>query len=187
VRQGKQASEAPADSINFRYEFDLTRAQLRDEAQIKLEVIAQWTNVTVWINGREATPDDKPKQNIRNFTFPQRVMVNGAPTDDVLRLRSGSNAIAIQVSGALTAEQLAKVLPKNRLLMQARLDAIRRPEIPEGKAEEKVAEEVTEKLVTHRAVVCDLCSNLSSQLPSCVRACPHDAAIRVNARFEFPR
>ena len=49
-----------------------------------------------------------------------------------------------------------------------------------------MAEEVREKLVTDRAVVCDLCSTLSGQTPACVRACPHDAAMRVNARFEFP-
>jgi hypothetical protein len=24
------------------------------------------------------------------------------------------------------------------------------------------------------------------QVPACVTACPHDAAMRVNARFEFP-
>ena len=48
-------------------------------------------------------------------------------------------------------------------------------------------EEVTEKLVTERAVVCDLCSSSFGQVPACVTACPHEAALRVNARFEFPR
>jgi Fe-S-cluster-containing dehydrogenase component/CRP-like cAMP-binding protein len=37
------------------------------------------------------------------------------------------------------------------------------------------------KTVNERAVVCDLCSSLPSQDPSCVYACPHDAAFRVNA------
>ena len=40
------------------------------------------------------------------------------------------------------------------------------------------------KTVNERAVVCDLCSSLPSQEPSCVYACPHDAAMRVNA-LEF--
>lgn len=37
------------------------------------------------------------------------------------------------------------------------------------------------KPVTHRATVCDLCSSGPGKSPSCVYACPHDAAMRVNA------
>jgi Fe-S-cluster-containing hydrogenase component 2/CRP-like cAMP-binding protein len=40
------------------------------------------------------------------------------------------------------------------------------------------------KTVNEQAVVCDLCSSLAKQEPSCVYACPHDAAMRVNA-LEF--
>jgi len=41
------------------------------------------------------------------------------------------------------------------------------------------------KKVNNRAVVCDMCSSLSGGEPSCVYACPHEAAIRVNARGFF--
>lgn len=41
------------------------------------------------------------------------------------------------------------------------------------------------KSITEQAVVCDLCSSLPSQSPSCVYACPHDAALRVNAQDFF--
>jgi Fe-S-cluster-containing hydrogenase component 2 len=44
--------------------------------------------------------------------------------------------------------------------------------------------DTTVKEVTHRAVVCDLCSSLATG-PACVYACPHDAAIRVNASLFF--
>lgn len=37
------------------------------------------------------------------------------------------------------------------------------------------------KSVSSQAVVCDLCSSLPKQDPSCVYACPHDAAMRVSA------
>jgi Fe-S-cluster-containing hydrogenase component 2 len=43
----------------------------------------------------------------------------------------------------------------------------------------------TLKPVSEQAVVCDLCSSLPSQDPSCCYACPHDAAIRVNAQEFF--
>ena len=39
--------------------------------------------------------------------------------------------------------------------------------------------------ITEQAVVCDLCSSLPSQDPSCVYACPHDAAMRVHAQDYF--
>jgi Fe-S-cluster-containing hydrogenase component 2/CRP-like cAMP-binding protein len=39
--------------------------------------------------------------------------------------------------------------------------------------------------IVEQAVVCDLCSALPSQQPSCVYACPHDAALRVNAQDFF--
>jgi Fe-S-cluster-containing hydrogenase component 2 len=35
-------------------------------------------------------------------------------------------------------------------------------------------------------VVCDMCSASSSRGPACVYACPHEAAMRINARTEFP-
>lgn len=41
------------------------------------------------------------------------------------------------------------------------------------------------KAVSEQAVVCDLCSSLPSQEPSCVYACPHDAAFRINAQEHF--
>jgi Fe-S-cluster-containing hydrogenase component 2 len=40
------------------------------------------------------------------------------------------------------------------------------------------------RAVTKRAVVCDLCSSLSTG-PACVYACPHDAARRENASVFF--
>jgi Fe-S-cluster-containing hydrogenase component 2 len=51
------------------------------------------------------------------------------------------------------------------------------PEAPEGS---------TVKEVTQRAAVCDLCSSTPTQDPACVYACPHEAAIRIDARRTFP-
>jgi Fe-S-cluster-containing hydrogenase component 2/CRP-like cAMP-binding protein len=41
------------------------------------------------------------------------------------------------------------------------------------------------KQISERAVVCDLCQSTPSRDPSCVYACPHDAAIRINGRDQF--
>jgi Fe-S-cluster-containing hydrogenase component 2 len=83
--------------------------------------------------------------------------------------------LAIQVTGPLVS---------GATLLQLRLDEVRKPTIPEAILKD-LAEEITEKLVTEKAVVCDLCSRLP-QGPACVTACPHDAALRVDARFNFP-
>jgi Fe-S-cluster-containing hydrogenase component 2 len=70
-------------------------------------------------------------------------------------------------------------------IFSLRLDAV-----PEGGARTKeVLEGVGKaefKLVTHRAAVCDLCSDLPGQQPACVTSCPHDAAIRTNPLVNFP-
>jgi Fe-S-cluster-containing hydrogenase component 2 len=49
--------------------------------------------------------------------------------------------------------------------------------------------EVTNPLVIqkpHVAVVCDLCSHLPDRQPRCVYACPHEAALRLDARSGLP-
>lgn len=47
-----------------------------------------------------------------------------------------------------------------------------------------LGEDAEVKKVTSRAVVCDMCSSQRGG-PSCVYACPHEAAIRVDAREFF--
>ena len=42
------------------------------------------------------------------------------------------------------------------------------------------------KVLPAVAVVCDQCSTLPNQEPACVTNCPHEAAMRVDARTEFP-
>ena len=48
-----------------------------------------------------------------------------------------------------------------------------------------LGDDATVRAVDEQAVVCDLCSSLPRQRPSCVYACPHDAAMRVDARDFF--
>ncbi|MDZ4780538.1 MAG: 4Fe-4S binding protein [Planctomycetia bacterium] len=56
-----------------------------------------------------------------------------------------------------------------------------KPKAAEGAPD---AEKEKEKELS-RAVVCDLCSTLPGQSPACVTHCPHDAAIRIDARSEI--
>ena len=73
----------------------------------------------------------------------------------------------------------------NQPILTARLDLLPQAgDLALATAGQDVDLEV--ELVKQTAVVCDLCSSLSSQRPACVDQCPHEAAIRVDARFEFP-
>jgi len=167
-RQPKRAPGPPPElSVSFRFEFHLSPEQAA-APEYKLEVVSQAPNVTVWINGQEIAADDKPKRGRREYTLATKVSKDS--DSKKAPISKGANVLAVQVSGAA---------PEGELLMQSRLDEVRRPD-------EEIAEEITEKLVSQRAVVCDLCTTLSGQKPACVQACPHDAAMRVNARFDFP-
>ncbi|MFO0844017.1 MAG: hypothetical protein U0797_16725 [Gemmataceae bacterium] len=81
--------------------------------------------------------------------------------DDRKLLRPGRNVVAAQVT---------PVAGQRAVLWQAALDEVR----PSG------------AVIPSRAVVCDQCSELPGRQPACVHACPHDAAMRVDAWTAFP-
>jgi CRP-like cAMP-binding protein len=163
--------------INFRHEFSLERSQLGPGAQFRVELTSLAPLVRLWLNGRELTSDDKPKRDgRREFSLPPRPKEGGEVPSIRQLLRTGANSLAVQVAPTAKSADI---------LLQARFDEVRRPQLPED-VDEKTAAEITQKLVTERAVVCDLCSTLSGRKPACVQACPHDAAMRVDARWEFP-
>jgi Fe-S-cluster-containing hydrogenase component 2 len=168
----------------FRYEFALGKDQARANSRFRLELTSAAKAVTLWVNGRETAPD-KEQRGKREYYLPKPAGP-GEPADGqgvgerpaagpAHPLCKGRNVLAIQLTGKLA---------NGATLLQLRLDEVRKPTIPEAILKD-LAEEITEKLVTEKAVVCDLCSRLP-QGPACVTACPHDAALRVDARFNFP-
>lgn len=65
------------------------------------------------------------------------------------------------------------------------MNSLTKPVELSDQARQALGAEAEIKSITEQAVVCDLCSSLPSQQPSCVYACPHDAAMRVNAQDFF--
>jgi Fe-S-cluster-containing hydrogenase component 2/CRP-like cAMP-binding protein len=173
--RGLIGAAVAGDAICFRYVFELTKQVVREGTELLLELKSLAPTVTVWVNGVEAQAEGKPKRDgTRMYPLPFKATeeVKSPPP-----LWAGANVAAVQV---------AQTANHTDVLLQARLDEVRRPKLP-GEVEERIAQEVEEKLVTHNAVVCDLCSTLAGQVPACVNACPHDAAMRVNAQFQFPK
>jgi Fe-S-cluster-containing hydrogenase component 2/CRP-like cAMP-binding protein len=166
--------------VLFRYDFHLSREVLAAQPDLKLEITTKGKEVKAWLNGHELATEGRPRQGRHEFKFPQPLKVDGVATAQLLRPGPGTNVLAAEVTVG------PEGLSRNDMLFQARLDEIRRPEVPGEKMDEQMAQEITEKLVTERAVVCDLCSDSFGQVPACVNACPHDAAMRVDARVNFP-
>lgn len=161
-------ADAPwAGEVWFRYSFPAPKDTPKDVHLFRLAVTTPNTPTVVRLNGTDLTPDPAwgYKQGRREFDVPR----------DWLRR---NNELVIQVTAA------GKELEK---LLDVRLDEIHEPDLPRGvRPAEGETLEVSEKLVKQVAVVCDLCSSQWGQRPACVTACPHDAAVRVSARTEFP-
>ncbi|MBX7104326.1 MAG: cyclic nucleotide-binding domain-containing protein [Gemmataceae bacterium] len=151
----------PSTVYWFARTFDVPADLLRDHV-FEMELTGLDPAAQIYINGTEVATKERLKKDKRAFPIAEPEKF----------LRAKNNMILVRVS---PKEDEAGVI------FDLRLDASPRPVRAEG-----AAIEYTEKAVTSRAVVCDLCSNLPGQVPSCVNACPHDAAMRVDARTGFP-
>jgi Fe-S-cluster-containing hydrogenase component 2 len=175
---GRPAPGAEPSPICFRYEFVVDAAQAG--SRFRMGLVTSDPAPQVFVNGKQITSSGKPKKGEWDYSL--------SATDPVIR--SGRNVIAIRVchhaknelSDKPNESTLNLQNPKS-LLMKLRLDEEVPARVPLGMLADT---DVSQKLVEEFAVVCDLCSNTPTQVPACVNACPHDAAMRVDARFEFP-
>jgi Fe-S-cluster-containing hydrogenase component 2/CRP-like cAMP-binding protein len=167
------AASGKDKSVCFRIDFRLGGHLLKDGGQFKLELTSSDAAASVWVNGNEIKPE-KPKAGKREYALPQKAAAaaGAEPTPPVQFLVPGRNVLAVKATPGAKSDDV---------FFNLRLDSLHKPT---GMGD--AAEDVTEKLVAERAVVCDLCSSSFGQVPACVNACPHDAAMRVDARFEFP-
>jgi Fe-S-cluster-containing hydrogenase component 2 len=149
-------------SIAFRHEFSPGSAAINEAGAYRLEV-QSFGDVRVWVNGRECLPNDKPRGGRYVYTI----------TAEGGGLRKGTNLLAAEVQVSQDGDA------KQEPVFQARLDALR----SEVTADNPMA--LASRPVTRRAAVCDLCAEQPAG-PACIRACPHDAARRVDAHSGLP-
>jgi Fe-S-cluster-containing hydrogenase component 2 len=156
------AGKPPAATYAFRHEFMLEKERLTEGDEFKIEVTTPpAAQVQVWVDGALLDPEEV-KRDKRTYPVPDAPRV----------LKPGRHVVAARV--VPPAEHAGPIF-------ELRGDVVRRP-----KGAQLNAADYIEKGVTEVAVVCDLCSSLPGKVPSCVRACPHDAAMRVDARRTFP-
>jgi Fe-S-cluster-containing hydrogenase component 2 len=165
------------EPICFRYEFQLSRDQLR-RGPFVLAVASKGLTVRAWINGAAiAAPAPANPKKAKEDELQAQI--------ESSQLRSGCNLLAVELSPP-ESETKGSFSPKyNQPILTARLDLLPQAgALAIATAGTDVDLEV--ELVKQKAVVCDLCSSLASKRPACVDQCPHEAAIRIDARFEFP-
>jgi Fe-S-cluster-containing hydrogenase component 2 len=150
-------------ALCFRYVLQPRPEVVHAATQLTLEVTSMDDDATVWLNGKEVPkPPEKPRRGLRSYVLLQ----------EDRWLHAGLNVLAVRVTPKPGSQEV---------LLKVRLDEVRKPSKTLG-----LTGDLSEKGVQAVAVVCDLCSQQYGQRPACVNACPHDAALRVNARFEFP-
>jgi len=163
--QGCDTSTEYGDTLReptcFRHEFFLEKERRQGKTTFQLAITTVGETVEVWLNGSQMPLDE---ENVRRKRTSNEFKFNF--TAGQIKAKS-KNLLAVRVEGKFGDQK--KVL-------DARMDVV-----PESVNE--VA--ANTKLVTDIPVVCDLCSSLPSKEPACVTQCPHDAAIRVDARTDL--
>jgi hypothetical protein len=146
-----------AGRLYFRVRFRADRSPAEASGKLRLLITSQGQSLEAYLNGRCLELSQDAAQKKRS----QYVA-------DVQHemMRGRENVLAIAAS---PPEEF------NATALDVRIDTLS----PES-------EDVEEKLVTERAVVCDQCSNLSGGRHACVYACPHEAAMRIDTWVNFP-
>jgi Fe-S-cluster-containing hydrogenase component 2 len=160
--QGLAPHPRPGEPVCFRYPFVGDAARLERARGFEIELASADETAEVWLNGEKLEVSEKARRGKRTFPIPAGQQL----------LRPGRNVVAALVKP--TAEAGAT-------LLDLRLDVEQEPEAPD-----ELMGGFSQKVVDRLAVVCDLCSSVPGQRPACVRACPHDAAFRVDALMAFP-
>lgn len=164
------AAAAGAGSFWCSYTFDVPADLLKGDHVFDLSLVGPDPAAVVVINGREIPTPERYKNNTNSRAFPM------GDAKDVLKAKG--NRILVRMS---PAKEFTKEV------FDLRLDATPKPEeIKVAKGSQFEIVEYSIKTVESRAVVCDMCSDSWRQVPACVNACPHDAAMRVDARRNFP-
>jgi Fe-S-cluster-containing hydrogenase component 2 len=146
-----------AGDYYFRFRFDVDTAGLDPQRTWRLLATCQGKSAEIYLDGQPLSLQQNPQQT-KKGEFEAHL-----PFDQV---RRGTHVVAARVVGPVAF---------NATILDLRLDLVTGEQ-----------EDVEVKLVTEKAVVCDQCSSLAGNRHACVYACPHEAALRIDAMAEFP-
>jgi Fe-S-cluster-containing hydrogenase component 2/CRP-like cAMP-binding protein len=166
ARPPQAKADGTGGAVGFRRAVVVAPAALAKCRGFHLQIKSSAAAVAVWINGTvvDLKRLDRPRREKEEEWSHEAQL-------DRQRLQAGRNLVAVLVGLPLQGGDL---------LLELGLYQLSEPVVPLG-AEGAFAQEV----VMRKAVVCDLCSSLADG-PACVKACPHEAAIRFDARKGIP-
>jgi Fe-S-cluster-containing hydrogenase component 2/CRP-like cAMP-binding protein len=160
----------PRCAVALRFRIAADHFQKDATHQLTVVTTAGPELVRVWLNGTELHTTERPRQVKReDFGFAGGTRgVTFALEPAQLFLRPGRNTVAVRV-------------PRPPQAAGQRWFTLRL--VAERESDDPMAEIA---VVGRQAVVCDQCSHLPTGA-ACVTACPHDAALRVNASLVTAR
>jgi CRP-like cAMP-binding protein len=164
----------------FRVVFRIDSRQSASERKYQVFATALGSGLEIYVNGEplelsQDAPQKKRNQYVAVFPSPDCGLPNGDGQTPVAEPKPPSNCVELRSGDNVLAASVMAPSDFDATLLDIRLDVLP----PE-------AENVEEKLVTEKAVVCDQCSSLSGNRHACVYACPHEAALRVDTWVNFP-
>ncbi len=157
-------------SLEFRRGFDLDADQVKG-AQGGLKLVIDTLKELVKIEGE--------KKAAKVAAFPS-VSLNGKELPpDKWQIERG------QYYREFTGDERGEYFRRGNNTISIKLDV---PQVKGGTLLQVALDEVRESgaVIPLKAAVCDQCSTLPDQVQACVHACPHDAAMRVDAWNNFP-
>jgi Fe-S-cluster-containing hydrogenase component 2 len=160
-RLGRIPTGAKPAAVCFRHRFSVDVGRHRSsDAKFRLVISPFHAGTQLWINGKEVTDlDIKKGEGVRELeleeTEPFGTEGGKKSTKGLRILRPGQNALGVRLP---LPEYLGGTLFDLRIV------------VFEG------------TVIELKAVVCDLCNQPPDGLTACVRACPHEATRRFDAR-----
>lgn len=160
-RLGRIPDGPKPTAVCFRHQFSVEVGRhLNPEAKFRLVISPLLPGTQLWINGKEVTDlEAKKGEGLRELELDPGETPTGEPgkkpTKALRILRQGQNAIGVRLP---LPEFLGGTLFDLRIV------------VFEG------------TVIEMKAVVCDLCNQPPDGLTACVRACPHEATRRFDAR-----
>jgi hypothetical protein len=174
---------AAGGEFQFRHHFKLSPAEAREHS-LFLQILSRSPALSLWINGVPLLVNidgqtRKLSREKEEWNFEIEFHQGAASGADLSTpanghaqrvLRAGANVLAISAAAVASKEPL----------LELGLYQYTQPVVQDGDGDP-----VSQQRVMNRAVVCDMCSSEYGSHPACVQVCPHDAAIRVDARKYF--
>ena len=166
--------------IYLRRSFELTPAQSRASRSYRLQLLSLAPQFTVQFNGHKVLSQGVSEKAPTGKEIEALLVLEAdALTVEVLPGESPPQP-AVRVGHNLVEASVSPTANPDDTLLDLGLYAFSKPVV-----DPSMVGEFSQEVVTKKAVVCDMCGSQWGQQPACVNACPHDAAMRVDARSFF--